>query len=221
MNHNLKHLKVLFLEDNPVFAEHTTYFLDLYVKEVKHCTNMKKAIALFTTEKFDIIISDLKVEDGIALSFIQQVRAIDKDIPIVVLSAHKDEEFLLKAIPLRLTSYEIKPINFKDFKEVLYLCASSLNLKSRVLIKEDIFYDYEKKLIVKNDEEVLLSKKESLFVELLIKNKESITTKEDIDIAIWEDDYMSEAALKNFLLRIRKKAGKDLFYTIQNIGYRI
>ena len=70
----------------------------------------------FQNNEIDIIISDLKVKDGLALSFIEQIRSINKEIPIVVLSAHKDEEFLLKAIPLGLTSYEIKPINFSDFK---------------------------------------------------------------------------------------------------------
>ena len=40
---NLKHKRVLFLEDNVSFAEHTIQFLELYVKEVIHCTSMKKA----------------------------------------------------------------------------------------------------------------------------------------------------------------------------------
>lgn len=218
---NLKNLRILFLEDNLVFAEHTIYFLELYAKEVIHCTNMQDALSLFHMEQIDIIISDLKVEDGLALHFIEQIRDDNKEVPIVVLSAHKDEEFLLKAIPLGLTSYEVKPINFTDFKSLLNKCAQAINSKNLLLIKDDIFYDYDTKSIYKNQEEILLSKKESLFVELLIKNKNSITSKDDINNFIWENEIMSESALKNFLLRVRKKVGKDFFYTIQNIGYRL
>lgn len=218
---NLKNFTVLFLEDNETFAEHTIYFLELYLKKVVHCVSMKDALDSFQKESVDIIISDLKVKDGLALSFIEEIRAIDKDIPIVVLSAHKDEEFLFKAIPLGLTSYEIKPINFTDFKNVLHKCAHAIQGKSLVFIKDNIFYDYDKKSIYKNNEEILLSKKESSFIELLIKNKNSVTSKDDINNLIWENEYMSESALKNFLLRVRKKIGKEFFYTIQNIGYRL
>lgn len=216
----LKDFTVLFLEDNKVFAEHTIYFLELYVKKVIHCTNMKDAFEIFQTKEIDIIISDLKVEDGIALSLIENIRNLDKKVPIVVLSAHKDEEFLLKAIPLGLTSYEIKPINFKKFKEVLHRCTFALTSQNVVTIKDEYAYHYDKKIVFRDNIEIVLSKKEALFVELLIKNKNGITTKEDINSHIWEDEFMSESALKNFLLRVRKKLGKDFFYTVQNIGYR-
>ena len=176
----LKDFTVLFLEDNKVFAEHTIYFLELYVKKVIHCTNMKDAFEIFQTKEIDIIISDLKVEDGIALSLIENIRNLEQKVPIVLLSAPKDD----------------------------------------VTIKDEYAYHYDKKIVFRDNIEIVLSKKEALFVELLIKNKNGITTKEDINSHIWEDEFMSESALKNFLLRVRKKLGKDFFYTVQNIGYR-
>lgn len=218
---SLKNFTALFLEDNETFAEHTIYFLELYLNKVIHCVSMKDALESFQKYSIDIIISDLKVLDGLALSFIEQIRDMNKEIPIVVLSAHKDEEFLLKAIPLGLISYQIKPINFTDFKNVLHKCSQAIHGHSLVSVKDGILYDYNKKLIYKNNEEILLSKKEFSFVELLLKNKNSVTTKDEINNCIWENEYMSESALKNFLLRVRKKVGKDFFYTIQNIGYRL
>jgi len=218
---NLKNTKVLFLEDNVTFAEHTIYFLELYVKKVLHCTNMNDAIKTFNNERIDIIISDLRVEDGIALDFIEKIRQKDTDIPIVVISAHKDEEFLLKAIPLGLTAYEIKPIDFNVFKGILEKCISKLDRNDLQLVKDNIFYDMNKKVIFKDNQEIVLSKKEALFVELLINNKNGITTKDQIAQSVWQDNVMTESALKNFLLRIRKKVGKDFFYTIQSLGYRL
>lgn len=218
---NLKNTKVLFLEDNVTFAEHTIYFLELYVKKVIHCTNMYDAIKTFNSEVIDIIISDLRVEDGIALDFIEKIRQKDTNIPIVVISAHKDEEFLLKAIPLGLTAYEIKPIDFSSFKGILEKCTSKLDRNDLQLVKDNIFYDMNKKVIFKDNQEIVLSKKEALFVELLITNKNGITTKDQIAQSVWQDNVMTESALKNFLLRIRKKAGKDFFYTIQSLGYRL
>ena len=220
---NLKQKKILFLEDNVSFANDTIRFLNHYAKEVIHVESVKDALIKFNEQNIDIIISDLKVKDGIALVFIEEIRKSNTRVPIVVLSAHKDEELLLKAIPLGLTAYAIKPINLSDFEEVLKECSDKLSLLDVdiVFLKENTFYDKGRKLIILDDIPVVLTKKEADFIELLIKNKNSIVTKYMINDIIWGNDIMSEPALKNFLLRIRKKTYGDLFYTIQGVGYRL
>jgi len=220
---NLKQKTVLFLEDNISFAHDTIRFLMHYVKDVIHVTSIEAAHNKFDENRIDIIISDLKVDDGIALSFIEDIRKITTTVPIVVLSAHKDEELLLKAIPLGLTTYAIKPINFKEFESVLKKCSEILARldENKIFVKGETFYDKGKKLLLIEDTSVTLTKKESEFLELLLDNRNSIVSKEMIHNVIWENDMMSEAALKNFLLRIRKKTYRDLFYTIQGVGYRL
>jgi len=220
---NLKEKTVLFLEDNLAFAEDTKKFLAHYVKNIVHVTSMKDALEKFESEEIDFILSDLKVEDGIALLFIENIRKINTKVPIVVLSAHKDEAFLLKAIPLGLTAYALKPINFVDFEEVLNKCAITLanQNKNIIFLKDDSFYDKGRKVVIVDKVEVSLTKKEALFVELLYENKSAIVSKEMINERIWENNVMSDPALKNFLLRIRKKTYRDFFYTIQGVGYRL
>ena len=133
IDNEMKQLKVLFLEDNETFAKHTIEFLEFYVKSVDHVVSMKEALETFHNNQFDVILCDLKVKDGNALNFIEDIRKEDGDIPIVVLSAHKDEEFLFKAIPLSLTSYELKPIDFERFKEVLILCKEKVFQNKKIL----------------------------------------------------------------------------------------
>lgn len=222
MDEKLKQLKVLFLEDNESYAKHTIDFLNLYVKDVVHVKSMDDALSNFKKKQFDFIICDLKVEDGNALSFIEDVRKIDKQIPIVVLSAHKDEEFLFKAIPLALTSYELKPLAFDRFKEILEICKDKVyqNKKDIVYIKDDIYFDIDRKLLIKNNEEISLTKKEYLFVKLLLENKTKVVTKEQVKEYVWLGTSMTESALKNFLMRLRKKSDKKFFTTIQSVGFR-
>ncbi|MEA2050906.1 MAG: winged helix-turn-helix domain-containing protein, partial [Campylobacterota bacterium] len=141
---------------------------------------------------------------------------------IVILSAHKDEKFLFEAIPLQIMKYFVKPISFDDF-EILIKDVSNYfkDYMQVVNIGKDIKYDYQKKSIFIEDDQYYLTKRERYFIELLIKNKHKITTKEDIQIAVWQDTPMSDAALKNMILRLRKKINKDIFLTIQNIGYKL
>ncbi len=222
-NSEMKQLKILFLEDNKTFAKHTIEFLELYVDSVTQVASIKKALKLFHENQFDIILCDLKVKDGNGLSFIEKIRQEDQQIPIVVLSAHKDEEFLFKAIPLSLTSYELKPIDFLRFKDVLALCAQKVfaNKKNIIYVKDDVFFDKDRKQIIKNDQEIHLTQKEALFIELLIDNKTKIVTKEQLRKVVWGNKEVSESALKNFLMRVRKKTGKSFFITIQSVGFRL
>ena len=220
---NLLQKRLLFLEDNITFANDTILFLNHYFKDVIHVASMSEAQEVINSQQIDIILSDLKVKDGIALNFIEEIRNENSEIPIVVLSAHKDEELLLKAIPLGLTAYSIKPINFQAFEELLKKCdeALSLNDPDMIYIKDDIFYDKGKMVLIVDQTVVDLTKKETDFIELLIANRKTIVTKDMINQTIWENEVMSEAALKNFLLRIRKKTYKDLFFTVQGLGYRL
>ncbi|MGB5866574.1 MAG: response regulator transcription factor [Arcobacteraceae bacterium] len=220
---NLKQKRILFLEDNVTFANDTIRFLSHYAKDVIHVESIEEALEKFHSQPIDIILSDLKVKDGIALSFIERIRKVNQQIPIAVLSAHKDEDLLLKAIPLGLTAYAIKPINFSAFEELLAKCSQALEILETniIYVKDDTFYDKGKKTLIINNESIDLTKKESEFVELLLENKNSIVTKDMINEVIWDNEVMSDPALKNFLLRIRKKTYRDFFYTIQGIGYRL
>ncbi len=220
---NLKNIKVLFLEDNKIFAENTIKILKYFVYDVIHCTSIKNAKELFEQKNIGLIISDLKVDDGIAIEFIKYVREQNMIVPIVVLSAHRDEEFLLKAIPLRLTAYMIKPIDFNEFESILERCSKELEkLDTNIIsLKDDIFYDVNKKAIIKNGENIDLSKKEAIFVELLCENKNRIISKKQIAQEIWSGSLMTEPAFKNFLLRVRQKIGKNTIVNIQGLGYKL
>jgi len=223
MYKSFKQTRILFLEDNITFATHTIKLLELYVKEVLHCISIKSALKIFEEEDVDIIISDLKVEDGNALSFIKQIRCKNENIPIIVLSAHKDEKFLLEAIPLGLTAYAIKPINLEEFKSILQKCIYQLKKLNPNIshLKNNIYYNSKKKVIIKDNKEIDLRQKEALFIELFLSNKDGIITKDLISQTVWDDKIMSEAALKNFLLRIRKKIGKGTFKNIKGLGYKL
>ena len=220
---NLKQKRVLLLEDNREFADNTVKLLELYFKEVIHCVSMKSALLLFNEEDIDMIISDLRVEDGIALDFIETIRLENLNVPIIVLSAHKDEELLFKAIRLNLTDYLIKPIDLEQFENVLKKASKQLKMYSQDIfeINSKISYNKNRQTIISDNIEYILSKKESIFIELLVDNIDKITTKDNIAYSVWQDKVMSESALKNFLLRLRKKIGDNVFINLHNIGYKL
>jgi len=216
----LKDYNVLLVEDNEVFANNFIQTLDIYFHTVFYAKNIEQGLYYYDTHNVDIIICDIKIADANGLDFIRQIREYDKNIPIVILSAYKNEEFLFGAIGLNILTYELKPLSFKKMQTLLHTISKSLQ-KSSQKIAENIYYQYNTQELHVNEKIITLTKKESLFIELLLENQHTIITDEDIQIKVWKEGLMSKSALKNFLLRLRKKVEVDFIVTVHGVGYKL
>lgn len=220
---DLREYNILFLEDNITFAENTITFLKMYFNHIYYTSSIESAVEMYRNKDIHMIISDIKLNNENGLDFVSKIREMDKDIPIIVLSAHKDEDFLFKAIDLNITAYKVKPMKYNDYMELFEKCIPILQdlYGGIVHIKDNIYYDSNTKVIIKNKNLVPLSKKEILFMELLLKNKKRIITKQMMIDEVWKSENMTEAAFKNFLLRLRKKCDKDFLITVSGFGVKL
>ena len=217
----LKTLNVLFLEDNEEFAKNTIEFLEIYFNKVIHSNNIKDALAMYDEFRTDIIISDIKVTDGNGLNFVSAIRKINKEIPIVVLSAHKDEDFLFKAIPLNISSYEIKPLSYEKFLALLKKLSNIFSSLDTTFEYKNLKYSFESKELFIDNKNIPLTKTERLFMELLIRNKNRVITNDMIQRDVWENKLMGESAIKNLLFRLRKKSKVEFITLVPGVGYKL
>ena len=56
---------------------------------------------------------------------------------------------------------------------------------------------------------------------MLCENKKRIITKDMFAKCVYEYEPMSDSALNNFILRIRKRFGKNFLHTIPDVGYKL
>lgn len=218
----LKDKSILFLEDNLEFANNTIILFDVFVKKVYHAATIEEAQILLQNYPIDIIISDIKLKKENGLDFVQNFRTNNVHTPIVILSGHKDEDFLFQAIPLKLTAYLLKPIKYDELINALRLCSETIfiNQNPQIILKENWLFNIETKTLEKEGKSFVLNKKEALFIELVAHNRDRIITKQMIQTTVWEFDEMSDSAVTNFILRIRRRFGKTFIYTIPDLGYR-
>lgn len=223
MLENLKHKTILFLEDNLEFAANTINLLQMFVQTVYHAQEIEQARTILSSNPIDIIICDVKLKNENGIDFIRDVRTKDTKIPILIISGHKDEEFLFRAIPLGLTAYLLKPLKYETLIDALKQCVDAIDAHQmkKIELKEGWYYDIENKCMEKGGILYTLNKKEALFIELLSKNRDRLITKEMVDAAVWGYDEMSDSAITNFILRIRRRFGKNFIFTIPDVGYRL
>lgn len=214
---------LLLLEDSDEFIDNAISLFNMFVNKTFVAKNISDAFKLLENKKIDLIISDIHLKNESGLDFIEKYRQINNHTPILVLTGYKDEELLFKAMTLNLSGYLLKPINLKDLLDAFDICKNKMCFNNSTIIelKDDFKYDKELKKVIKNDEIFELNKKEILFFEMLCENKKRIITKDMFAKCVYEYEPMSDNALNNFILRIRKKFGKNFLHTIPDVGYKL
>ncbi len=223
MLEQLKTKQMLFLEDDEELSRMMIPIFNVFVKEVFYAQHSAQARDVMQIHAIDLIFTDIHLKNENGLDFVKEVRCHNEEIPIIVLSGYKDEPLLLKAIPLGLTDYLIKPINYTQLTIAFEKCLSKIMkvTHSIIVLSNGFSYDIDQKKLFKEGVSYELKKKELLFMELLSKNKNRLITKEMIQESVWEYEEMSDAALYNFIMRIRNRFGKDFIHMISNLGYRL
>lgn len=176
----------------------------------------------FQKYKPDIVITDIMmpIKDGLEMS--KEIKKISRNTPIVVVSAFDEKERLLQAIDIGVDKYLIKPIDADELMTALnFIGKDLLSLDDIVDLGGEYKFDRSKKVLIKNDCVITLTKKELLFITILVKNLGVFVLHEEIKKYVWINKSVSDAAIRTFVKRIRSKTGKNFIKNIPGLGYKI
>ncbi|RXI47070.1 DNA-binding response regulator [Malaciobacter mytili] len=219
----LKGLTILYAEDEVGIRENIADSLSYYVKEVFQASNGKEALELYEEKNPDIILSDIHMPIINGIEFVKKIRQTNREIPIVMITAHTDKKYLLEAVELHMEKYIVKPIELEVLFEVLEKCVEILTINKKIFLKvnKNYSYDYDKKELKYKDEALILNKKEMLFFEVLIANQNRVVTYEELQDKVWGDDIMTDSALRSLVRNLRKKLPTDLIFNLSGVGYKL
>ncbi|GAA0729386.1 response regulator [Clostridium malenominatum] len=94
-----------------------SYKLDLSV--IATAEDGEEAMALIEKYHPEIILMDINMPFVNGLKVIEKIREVDKNSKIIIISGYNHFEYAQKALELGVFSYLLKPINFRNFKDVL------------------------------------------------------------------------------------------------------
>jgi len=228
MSEKLYPYKVLFIEDEELLRNNYTEYLKILFEEVYNAKDGEEGLALYTKIKPDILIVDINIPKINGLELLKMIRKNDIKTKAIILTAHVNKEFLLKATSLKLVKYLEKPVNRKDLKEALLLAVDEIltyNISpiKMVTLKEDLTWNNELKELRYQNKDIELTNKEKLFLSLLISQPNRVFTFDEIFFHVWYH-YSEDASfngLKNLIRRLRKKIPYDLIQNAFNEGYKI
>ncbi len=218
----LKGLKVLLVEDEEKLATLLKNAIGDSFYSFTLAKDGQEGLEKFLSISPDIIITDIMMPRLTGLEMAKEIRKIDENIPIIILSAFSESDKFLDAIDVGVVKYLIKPFDPEELLD--YIESIGEKLGSRLIeLCDGFLFNLTTKSLYKNSRYISLSKKESKFIELLLKDNSDryIVSSEMIKNSLWEDENVSDERLRTFIRRLRAKTSKKLLLNIKGEGYQI
>tara|TARA_B100000809_G_scaffold264895_1_gene322049 strand:+ start:3590 stop:4300 length:711 start_codon:yes stop_codon:yes gene_type:complete len=218
-------IKILLAEDDANLGFVVQDNLKSIGYKVTLCSDGEVALKTFASEKFDLCILDVMMpkKDGFAVA--QTVRDINKEIPIVFLTAKTMQADKVKGFTLGADDYITKPFDFEEF----LLRIESILRRTKILTQQEekiveqytigkYSFDVKNQLLHFSTEEKKLTKKETRILSFLCEHLNDIAPRELILKNIWgNDDYFSGRSMDVFISKLRKYLSQDQNIQINNI----
>jgi len=223
--------RVLLVEDEDVARKTLSFYLNTIFDEVVVACDGEEASQIFKRDfdenkKFDLVLTDLKMPNKDGISMIDDIRNLVPNQRFIIVSAHKNEDDLLKLINLRVLGYFVKPLNIDNMMEMLkkakeeVLADNAVLTEQNDLINLNRVYTYNKindKLY--NEENIVkLSKKELDILKVLIDNLGEVVPVEKFKEIVWNDINTNDSAFRTVMKRLKDKV-KDDDFIISHKGY--
>ena len=146
--------RILIVDDNARLRTQLKDFLERFFIEVYEAKDAKEGMEVFKKNTPDIILTDIQMPEVNGLEMVKSIKAINWDIPIVVMSAYDEKEYLLESIRVGVVNYLKKPAKLNVLCEVLIDVLKKIEEKK----EKKIFERYTLDLFKENDSLILLYK---------------------------------------------------------------
>ncbi|UTJ06345.1 response regulator transcription factor [Arcobacter roscoffensis] len=223
--------RVLLVEDEDVARKTLAFYLNTIFDEVVVANDGDEGYSIIkenlqNNKEFDLVLTDLKMPNKNGMDMIEEILKIAPEQRFIIVSAHKNEEDLLKLINLRVLGYFVKPLNIDNMMEMLQKAKKEVledkkdSTKNSDLIELNKTYTYNlaNDKLYNQENIVKLSKKESDILGVLIKNLGEVVSVETFKEQVWGDIDTNDSAFRTVMKRLKDKIIEDDF-VISHKGY--
>ncbi len=176
---------------------------------------------------YDALVLDLNLprEDG--LSILRRIRAAGNHVPVLILTARDGAADVVAGLDAGADDYLRKPFAFDELGARLRSLARRPPNRIDTLLKMgDLAFDADTRQAHRGERDLMLTAKESLFLEVLMRNPGRTVTRRMLEDRLWDrDSERVSNVLDVYARRLRKKLTEDgepqLLHTLRGLGYRL
>lgn len=224
--------KILIIEDEEAIADLEKDYLELSGFEVKICNTGDEGLQTALHEEFDLIVLDLMLPGLDGFEVCKKVRE-EKNIPIIMVSAKKEDIDKIRGLGMGADDYMTKPFSPSELvaRVKAHLArydrlVGSSNKNNDVIEIRGIRIDKTARRVMVDGEEKAFTGKEFDLLTFLAEHPNHVYTKEELFREIWDMDSIGDiATVTVHIKKIREKiefdsAKPQYIETIWGVGYR-
>lgn len=219
---------ILLIEDDPNITDFMEVVFEREQYRLTVAANGMEALTALQAETFDVILLDLGLPDIDVMDLLKILRK-RMDLPIVVISARKDENEKVAALDLGADDYVTKPFGTNELLARIRTALRHKKTKEEqtlIVVNNALKIDFDKQLVYKNDQEIHLTKNEYRLLKCLFEQIGKVVTYQTLMTQVWgpysEDSQILRVNMSNIRKKIETNTLKpEYIITEIGIGYRL
>lgn len=216
-------IKILLVEDDTSLGFIISDQLKADGYNVTLCTDGAEGFKRFNDEQFHMCIFDVMMPKKDGFSLARDVRKIDKEIPILFLTAKSMTEDKVEGFKAGGDDYLTKPFSVEELQVRVIALLKRVNIHvendEEIILEIGAYkFDTENYTLIHANFEKSLTRKEAQILKMLYKFKNQVVARDVILNAVWgQDDYFVGRSLDVFITKLRKYLKEDPAISISNI----
>lgn len=222
-------MRILVIEDDSAVAEYIGKGLDELGYSVDLAHDGREGLFLATSEFYDAIVADRMLPHIDGLTVVQTLRASNKTVPVLILSALGDVDDRVRGLEAGGDDYLTKPFAFSELKariEALLRRSQSADTPITELVVADLAMDLLRRTVIRGDTEIELQPREFRLLEYLMRHAGQVVTRTMLLEHVWDYHFDPQTnVIDVHISRLRRKIDKGfdkpLLKTVRGAGYRL
>ena len=222
-------MRILVIEDEKNLNDIIVKKLVLEKYCVDSCFNGNDALDYIFSVEYDVIVSDIMLPGIDGFEILRRIREKEIKTPVLLLTARDGIEDRVRGLDYGADDYLVKPFAFDELMARIRVLlrrnpSSSNSNASNIFSIANLTVNCNSHDVFRDKIPIKLSTREFTILEYMIRNKERVLSREQIEQHIWNYDYEGGTNVIDVYIRyLRRKIDKDfepkLIHTIRGVGY--
>ncbi len=220
-------MKILLIEDDREGAKFVIKGLSQSGFVVDHALNGRDGLYLAMNNNYDLLIVDRMLPGVDGLSIIKMLRAANKNMQILILSALGNVDERVEGLKNGADDYLPKPYAFSELlARVEALLRRNRENPTSSLQVGDLKINFENYSVTRGGKKITLKPTEFRLLEYLMRHKGQVVTRTMLLENVWGYNFdpqtnVVDVHISRLRSKIDKGFGKELIKTVRGIGYKI
>ena len=218
-------MNVLLVEDDRRLADAVLQALEEDGHQIHIARRGDEGLGMIESDHFDVVVLDLMLPALDGFQILERVRHSGHRVPILVLTARDSIRDVVRGLDLGADDYLTKPFQLEILLARVRAVARRGPIPQPSSLRAGGFMlDRGKRVLIRGNDEIHLTRKEFVLLELLMRRANSVVTRDQLIEAGWGfDKDVSENSIDFYIYSLRSKLNScsetSLIRTVRGLGY--